>query len=460
MEISGIINIDKEICEGCERCKEICPVDAIYGEGGKPLSIDQDKCVMCGQCIQVCSVYDVEFNKDMSKGSKKFEERGMLNEVKEPIFAAYNKGQVKKLREVLKDPSLFKVVQCAPAIRVALGEDFGLDFGTLVADKIPTALRKLGFDEIYDTNFGADITVMEEGSELIERLTENKNLPMFTSCCPAWVKYIEQDYPDLLNHLSSCKSPQQMAGALIKSYGAKINDVDPKKIFSVAVMPCTCKQFEASREELESHGYRDVDLVITTRELAALLKAEGIDFKNLESQNFDSPLGGYCGAGAIFGVTGGVMEAAIRTGYELATKKSLENFELKFLRGGEGIREAKVDLDGKTLKIAIVAGLKNVKQVLDSVRKGTCNYDFVEVMACPNGCISGGGQPKLALQFMRDEAYSKRKAAIYQHDKSMEVRKAHENPNVKRVYKEFLGKPLGEKSHHLLHTKYIDRSKK
>ena len=224
-------------------------------------------------------------------------------------------------------------------------------------------------------------------------------------------------------------------------------------------MPCTCKQYEANREEMQNNGYKDVDLVVTTRQLAVLLKAEGIDLKDLEPQGFDVPLGGYCGAGAIFGVTGGVMEAAIRTGYELASKKPLDNFELKFLRGGEGIREAKVDLGGQTLNVAMVAGLKNVRSVLDSVRQGTCNYDFVEVMACPNGCISGGGQPKLVLQWKREEAYSKRRASIYAHDKSMEFRKSHENPNVKKVYEEFLGKPLGEKSHHLLHTKYKDRSK-
>lgn len=459
METSGIINIDKELCEGCGRCKEVCPVDAIYGEEGEAYTIDQDKCVMCGQCVQICSAYDTEFNKDMKKGSKRFKERGMIDEITEPIFAAYNKGTIRELREALKDPNLFTVVQCAPAIRVSLGEDFGLDYGTLVVDKIPTALRKLGFNRVYDTNFGADVTIMEEGTELIERLKEHKNLPMFTSCCPAWVKFIEQDYPDLLNHLSSCKSPQQMAGALFKSYGAKINDIDPKKIFSVAIMPCTCKQYEADREEMQNNGYKDVDLVVTTRQLAVLLKAEGIDLKDLEPQGFDVPLGGYCGAGAIFGVTGGVMEAAIRTGYELASKKPLDNFELKFLRGGEGIREAKVDLGGQTLNVAMVAGLKNVRSVLDSVRQGTCNYDFVEVMACPNGCISGGGQPKLVLQWKREEAYSKRRASIYDHDKSMEFRKSHENPNVKRVYEEFLGKPLGEKSHHLLHTKYKDRSK-
>ncbi len=415
METSGTINIDKELCVGCGRCKEVCPVDAISGEEGQPHVIDQDKCVMCGQCVQICSAYDMDFNKHMEKGSKRFKERGMIDEITEPIFAAYNKGTIRKLRDILSDPNVFKVVQCAPAIRVSLGEDFGLDYGTLVVDKIPTALRKLGFDRVYDTNFGADVTIMEEGTELITRLKEEKNIPMFTSCCPAWVKFIEQEYPDLLNHLSSCKSPQQMAGALFKTYGAQIDDIDPKKIFSVAVMPCTCKQFEADREEMVNNGNKDVDLVVTTRQLAVLLKAEGISFNN---------------------------------------------FELKFLRGGEGIREAKVDLGGQTLRVAMVAGLKNARKVLDSVREGTCTYDFVEVMACPNGCISGGGQPKLVLQWKRDEAYSKRRASIYDHDKSMEFRKSHENPNVKKLYKEFLGKPLGEKSHHLLHTKYRDRSKK
>ena len=453
----SIINIDKELCTGCRRCAEVCPVDAIEGQEGMAQTINTERCVVCGQCVQTCSVYASSFEDDITPRETKLEERGILKSVKEPLFAAYNAGHAKEVKAALENPNLYKLVQCAPAVRVAIAEEFGLPLGTLTPGKMAAALRRLNFNRVYDTNFAADLTIMEEGSELIKRVTEGKNLPMFTSCCPAWVKFAEQEYPELLNHLSSCKSPQQMGGVLFKTYGAKIDDVDPAKIFSVAVMPCTCKQFECDRPEMNDSGYKDVDVVLTTRELAQLIKDAGIDFKNLPDEGFDSALGNYSGAGTIFGATGGVMEAALRTGYELITKEPIPNLDLEFVRGEQGVRTAVVQVGDLELKVAVVSGLKNVGPLLEDVKKGKCDYHFVEVMTCPEGCVSGGGQPKLLLEEHRQLAYKNRKAATYMHDANLEIRKSHENPDIIKLYDEFLGEPLGHESHHLLHTKYVSR---
>jgi len=455
----NIINIDKELCTGCRRCTEVCPVNAIEGEEGKPQTINSDRCVICGQCVQICSVYASNFQDDITPIDVKKDERGMLESVKEPIFAAYNIGHTKLVKEALANPNLYKLVQCAPAVRVALAEEFGLPLGSLTPGKMAAALRCLKFDRVYDTNFAADLTIMEEGSELIKRVTEGGTLPMFTSCCPAWVKFAEQEYPELLNHLSSCKSPQQMGGAMIKTYGAKIDDIDPAKIFSVSIMPCTCKKFECDRPEMTDSGYKDVDVVLTTRELAQLIKGMGIDFKNLPDEKFDLALGNYTGAGTIFGVTGGVMEAALRTGYELITKEPIPNIDLEFIRGNEGVRTAVVKIGNLELKVAMVSGLKNVVPLLEDVKKGKCDFHFIEVMTCPEGCVSGGGQPKLLLEECRPIAYKARKAATYDHDSKLELRKSHENPDIIKLYDEFLGEPLGHQSHHLLHTKYVSRKK-
>lgn len=453
----NIINIDKELCTGCRRCAEVCPVNAIEGEEGKPQTINSDRCVICGQCVQKCSVYASNFEEDITAIDVKKDERGMLESVKEPIFAAYNIGHAKLVKKALSNPNLYKVVQSAPAVRVALAEEFGLPLGTLTPGKMAAALRRLNFDRVYDTNFAADLTIMEEGSELIKRVTEGGTLPMFTSCCPAWVKFAEQEYPELLNHLSSCKSPQQMGGAMIKTYGAKIDDIDPGKIFSVSIMPCTCKKFECDRPEMTDSGYKDVDIVLTTRELAQLIKDIGIDFKNLPDEEFDSALGNYTGAATIFGVTGGVMEAALRTGYELITKEPIPNIDLEFIRGNEGVRTAVVKVGNLELKVAAVSGLKNVVPLLEDVKKGKSDFHFIEVMTCPEGCVSGGGQPKLLLEECRPIAYEARKAATYDHDSKLNLRKSHENPDIIKLYNEFLEEPLGHQSHHLLHTKYISR---
>lgn len=465
-----IIYIDEQLCTGCRRCASVCPVGAIQGEAGRPQSIDTDRCVICGQCIQVCTSYAAEASgdemADLAYGHVRKESlaakrisRRMPASVREPLFAAYSTGHALEVWQMLARPQGYKVVQCAPAIRVSLAEEFGLPLGTLTPGKMAAALRRLGFDKIYDTNFGADLTVMEEGTELIQRVLAGERLPMFTSCCPAWVKHAETEAPQLLDHLSSCKSPMQMAGALFKTYGAELDGVDPADIYSVAVMPCTCKKFECARAEMNASGYHDVDTVITTRELAYLIKDKGIDFVHLPDEPFDDPLGNYSGAGTIFGVTGGVMEAAIRTGYELLTQQEIPRLQLDFARGEEGIRTADVQVGELELKVAVVAGLQYVGPVLRAVADGTSPYHFIEVMACPAGCISGGGQPKMLTEQLRQMAHRARKSAIYRHDAHLPVRKAHENPAIQKLYKDVLGEPLGSISHHLLHTHFQNRQK-
>ncbi|WP_232229092.1 [FeFe] hydrogenase, group A [Paenibacillus zanthoxyli] len=458
--IDPIIHIDEELCTGCRRCAAVCPVDAIIGEAGTPQRIDAHRCVVCGQCVQTCAAYAAEGEPSLTSRAEKLRQRGQLSSVREPLFAAYSTGHALELKEALADPKRYKVVQCAPVIRVSLAEEFGLPFGTLTPGKMAAALRLLNFDRVYDTNFGADVTIMEEGSELIGRVMSGERLPMFTSCCPAWVKHAETAAPHVLEHLSSCKSPMQMVGALAKTYSAELDGVAPADILSVAGMPCTCKKFEAGRDEMNVDGLREVDRVITTRELAQLIKDKGIDFMNLPDEPFDSPLGKYSGAGTIFGATGGVMEAAIRTGYELITHESIPNLQLDFIRGDEGIRTATVQIGDLELKVAVVAGLKYVSSILEQVSEGTCPYHFIEVMACPEGCVSGGGQPKLLLETQRKAAYQARKSSIYRHDSNQKVRKSHENPAIIKLYKDFLGEPLGHTSHHLLHTKFFSRSVK
>ncbi len=452
-----MIYIDQELCTGCRSCADVCPVDAIVGEFGQPQSVDQELCVMCGQCVQVCSSYASILDEGIAPREQKLAERAMLPSVKEPLFAAYNQGKALKVKEALADPDKYVMVQVAPAVRVAIAEEFGMPLGSLAPGQMAAALRRLGFDRIYSTDFTADLTIMEEGHELIERVTKGGTLPMFTSCCPAWVKYLEQTYPELLPHLSSCKSPQQMAGALFKTYGAKVDKVDPAKVYSVSVMPCTCKDFEANRPEMKASGHQDVDVVITTRELAHLIKDAGIDFASLTEEEYDRPLGLYTGAGTIFGATGGVMEAALRTAYEVITKKPIPELDLEYVRGGEGVRYATVQVGDLELKVCVVSGLKHVAPVLEQVKAGTADFHFMEVMTCPVGCVSGGGQPKALLPKDRICARTARTASTYKHDGELRHRKSHENPDIKKIYKEFLGKPLGEQSHHLLHTTYTPR---
>ncbi|HOQ24612.1 MAG TPA: NADH-dependent [FeFe] hydrogenase, group A6 [Bacillota bacterium] len=430
---------DMEKCILCRRCVAVCQqvqgvsalgpinrgIDTIVAPVGG-CELNSVACTLCGQCVHVC-----------------------------PVGAIYEKDDTQKVWSALADPTKHVVVQTAPAIRVAIGEEMGLEPGALVTGKLVAALRRLGFDKVFDTDFSADLTIMEEGHELIHRLQNGGTLPMITSCSPGWIKFIEHFYPELLDHLSTCKSPQQMFGALAKTYYAQKAGIDPKDIFVVSIMPCTAKKFECGREEMTDSGYPDVDVVLTTRELGRMLREAGINFATLPEEEFDAPLGISTGAGVIFGATGGVMEAALRTVYEVVTGKELPSVDFTEVRGLEGIKEATIDLDGQKVKVAVAHGLANAKKILELIKEGKADYQFIEVMSCPGGCIGGGGQPIPTNK----EVIKKRLAAIYDADKGMKLRKSHENPAVKALYEEFLGKPLGEKSHHLLHTHYVKRGK-
>lgn len=425
---------DPSKCILCGRCVQACArvqgvgaiglanrgietiVEPAYGE-----SLAHTKCVACGQCSAVC-----------------------------PVGAITVKDDTDLVFDALGDPDKYVVVQVAPAVRASLGEEFGLPAGTDVTGKMAAALKQLGFRAVFDTQFTADLTIMEEGHELIERLQNDGPFPLITSCSPGWVNYMENFHPELADNVSSCKSPQQMMGAVIKTYYAQKAGLDPAKIVSVSVMPCTAKKFEAKRPEMNSSGYRDVDIVVTTRELAAMLKQAGIDLTSMPDGEFDSPLGESTGAGEIFGVTGGVMEAALRTVHQILTGKPLENLELQPVRGFSGIREAEIDMAGKTVRVAVANGLANAEELLRRVATGEKDYHFVEIMACTGGCIAGGGQP-----FSQDPGIAAKRASVLYHgDRDKSLRMSHENLDVKKLYDEFLGEPGSHVAHELLHTSY------
>jgi NADH-quinone oxidoreductase subunit G len=372
-----------------------------------------------------------------------------------PVGALYEKDEVDEVWKVLQDPTKHVIVQEAPAIRAALGEEFGLPPGTLVTGKMIAALRKLGFDKVFDTNFTADLTIIEEGHELLKRVKEGGKLPMITSCSPGWIKFCEHFYPDLLDHLSTCKSPQQMFGALAKTYYAQTAGIDPKEIVSVSIMPCTAKKFESARPEMNASGYRDVDYVLTTRELARMIKEAGIDFLNLKEEDYDAPMGEYTGAGTIFGTTGGVMEAALRTVYAVVTGENLPSLDVIPVRGLEGVKEATVKVGALgDVKVAVAHGLGNARKVMDRIREGRADYAFIEIMCCPGGCVGGGGEPIPTSNEIR----MLRAAALYQDDGQVQKkRQSHENPSITKIYETFLKEPLGHKSHELLHTHYTKR---
>ena len=394
-------------------------------------SLNDVNCTFCGQCIQSC-----------------------------PTGALHEKESLNEVWVKLKDPDAYVVVQTAPSIRVALGEEFGMDIGTNVEGKMITALKRLGFDKVFDTNTGADFTIMEEANEFVERFKAEDSLPMMTSCCPGWVRYVEENYPELLPHLSSCKSPHQMFGALIKSYYAKKENIDPSKIYVVSVMPCIAKKFERERPEMKNNGLYDVDNVITTRELAKMIKQANINFEKLEDSKFDDPMGEATGAGAIFGTTGGVMEAALRTAQDLLTGEDLDRINFEAVRGGKGIKKATVNIAGKEIKVVAASGLKNARKILEEIKQGKADYQFIEIMACPGGCIMGGGQPIKSSKIRSEVDVRKLRAeSLYTIDEKSTIRKSHENPVLKKIYKDYLEEPGSYRAHKLLHTHYQARPK-
>jgi iron-only hydrogenase group A len=445
------------------------------------LNRDPEKCILCGRCVAVCSevqtVHAIDF---AGRGSKSkistFMDLGMGEVACTncgqcalvcPTGAITEKSHVESIWTALQDPDKVVLVQTAPAIRVGIGEAMGMANGSLVTGKMVSGLRKLGFNKVFDTNFTADLTIIEEGNELLKRVTTGGKLPMITSCSPGWIKFIEHFFPNSLGHLSSCKSPQQMFGAVAKTYYAEKAGIDPRKIVVVSVMPCTAKKYEAQRPEMDgaydywksklnlsaNDRFFDVDYVLTTRELSRMFKQAGVDFSRLPEEQFDNPLGESTGAAVIFGATGGVMEAALRTAYEVYTGKALTNVNLTAVRGMEGIREADIDLNGTVIKVAVAHTLKNARILLEQIEAGTSPYTFIEVMTCPGGCLGGGGQPIPTNAEIRKQ----RTASIYAEDAHKIFRKSHENPEVKYLYDNFLVEPLGKLSHDLLHTKYVKR---
>lgn len=439
---------------------------------------DTSKCILCGRCVARCqnahgmSILGFE-NRGFQTIVAPAENRSFLNSPCIqcgqcvsvcPTGALMEKSEIDKVDAAMK-AGKHVVVQTAPAVRAALGEEFGMPVGTAVTGKMVAALKRLGFDKVYDTNFAADLTIMEEGTELLHRIQNGGKLPMITSCSPGWINYAEYNYGDLLEHLSSCKSPHQMQGAILKSYYTERNNIDPKDIFVVSIMPCTAKKDEKEREQLKVNGIPDVDAVLTTRELAKMIKRAGILFTRLPDEDFDQDLmGDYTGAGVIFGVTGGVMEAALRTVYFVLTGKEHEAITFEAVRGFEGVREASLDINGLTINVAIAHGMKNAKVLLDEIRNGTSKYHFIEIMGCPGGCISGGGQPLIRSCFLPNEdddildTYKEKRAkALYSEDERLALRQSHKNPQVQQLYDDFLGKPNSHKAHELLHTTYKAR---
>ena len=434
---------DNGKCILCRRCVAACQAQHISVIGAnargfdthigsafeKPL--DSVACVSCGQCIVNC-----------------------------PTGAIYEKDDTAKVLEAINDPEKFVVVHTAPSIRVTLGECFGMHIGTNVQGKMVAALRRLGFDKVFDTDFGADLTIVEEANEFLGRVQNGGVLPMITSCSPGWIKYCEHYYPDMLDHLSSCKSPQQMSGAVIKTWYAEKMGIDPKDIVVVGIMPCTAKKFETKRENQSASGYPDVDYSLTTRELGRMIESAGIYFKHLPDEEFDNPLGESTGAAVIFGATGGVMEAALRTAVEKLSGEELKSLDFTEVRGTEGIKEASYTVNGMEIKVCVVSGLANANTIMEKVKNGTADYHFIEIMGCPGGCVNGGGQPiqhAVVRNFV--DLRARRAAALYEADKDMPLRKSHESEAVKRLYAEFLGEPGSHKAHEVLHTSYVARPK-
>lgn len=439
---SASIVRDNNKCILCRRCVGACENSqgigviganergfATYIGSAFDLPLAETSCVNCGQCISAC-----------------------------PVGALYEKDSIAPVIEAINDPEKVVIVQPAPSVRVGLGECFGMPVGAEVEGKMATALRRLGFDKVFDTNFAADLTIMEEAHELLDRVNNGGVLPLITSCSPGWIKFCEHYYPDMLDNLSSCKSPQQMFGAVVKTYYAEKMDIPVEKIVSVSIMPCTAKKFECGREDQSAAGVPDVDYALTTRELGRMIEKAGIDFVNLPDGEYDSPLGGYTGAGVIFGATGGVMEAALRTAVETLTGEELANLDFNEVRGVDGIKEATYPVAGLEVKVAVASGLANARKLLDMVKSGEKDYHFIEIMACPGGCVNGGGQPHVPSKVRNFiDVRAERAKGLYSLDTNAPLRKSHENPDIKNLYSEYFGHPGSEKAHHILHTTYVKR---
>ena len=433
---------DNGKCILCRRCVAACQAQhiSVIGANARGFDthigsaferpLDSVACVSCGQCIVNC-----------------------------PTGAIYEKDDTAKVLEAINDPEKFVVVHTAPSIRVTLGECFGMHIGTNVQGKMVAALRRLGFDKVFDTDFGADLTIVEEANEFLGRVQNGGVLPMITSCSPGWIKYCEHYYPDMLDHLSTCKSPQQMSGAIIKTWYAEKMGIDPKDIVVVGIMPCTAKKFETKRDDQAASGYPDVDYSLTTRELGRMIESAGIYFKHLPDEEFDNPLGDSTGAAVIFGATGGVMEAALRTAVEKLSGEELKSLDFTEVRGTDGIKEASYTVNGMEVKVCVVSGLANANTIMEKVKNGTADYHFIEIMGCPGGCVNGGQPIQHAVVRNFVDLRARRAAALYEADKDMPLRKSHESEAVKRLYDEFLGEPGSHKAHEVLHTSYVARPK-
>lgn len=470
-------------CELQKLCKEFGVDDESRFDGAKPLCDyddsavhmirDNSKCILCRRCVAACQAQGISVIGANARGfdthigsafEKPLDSVACVScgqcIVNCPTGAIYEKDDTAKVLEAINDPEKFVVVHTAPSIRVTLGECFGMSIGSNVQGKMVAALRRLGFDKVFDTDFGADLTIVEEANEFLGRVQNGGVLPMITSCSPGWIKYCEHYYPDMLDHLSTCKSPQQMSGAIIKTWYADKMGIDPKDIVVVGIMPCTAKKFETKRDDQSASGYPDVDYSLTTRELGRMIESAGIHFQHLPDEEFDNPLGDSTGAAVIFGATGGVMEAALRTAVEKLSGEELKNLEFTEVRGTDGIKEAAYTVNGMEIKVCVVSGLANAHTVMEKVKNGTADYHFIEIMGCPGGCVNGGGQPiqpAVVRNFV--DLKSRRAAALYEADKDLPIRKSHENEAVKRVYDEFLGEPGSHKAHEVLHTSYVARPK-
>lgn len=470
-------------CELQQLCKEFGVDDEGRFDGANPVHEyddsaihmirDNGKCILCRRCVAACQAQHISVIGANARGfdthiGSAFE-RPLASVacvscgqciVNCPTGAIYEKDDTAKVLEAINDPEKFVVVHTAPSIRVTLGECFGMHIGTNVQGKMVAALRRLGFDKVFDTDFGADLTIVEEANEFLGRVQNGGVLPMITSCSPGWIKYCEHYYPDMLDHLSTCKSPQQMSGAIIKTWYAEKMGIDPKDIVVVGIMPCTAKKFETKRDDQAASGYPDVDYSLTTRELGRMIESAGIYFKHLPDEEFDNPLGDSTGAAVIFGATGGVMEAALRTAVEKLSGEELKSLDFTEVRGTDGIKEASYTVNGMEVKVCVVSGLANANTIMEKVKNGTADYHFIEIMGCPGGCVNGGGQPiqhAVVRNFV--DLRARRAAALYEADKDMPLRKSHESEAVKRLYAEFLGEPGSHKAHEVLHTSYVARPK-